>query len=101
MNRELANSRLRVIMYSLIMWQAVATAPSVSNAIPLADFTGHSENLSSVVNFAVLPPGDAFTHTLTPYFQGANGSNSGLNPHHFTYLYQISNRLGPPSAFHS
>jgi hypothetical protein len=59
---------LGVIFSSLVLWQGIIT-PTTSNAIPLADFTGHSENLSSVVNFAVPPPGDRFTQVLTPYFQ--------------------------------
>lgn len=64
--------------------------PTTSSAIPIADFTGHSENLSSVVNYAVLPPGDPFTNVLTPFFQGSSGSTSSLNPQQFTYLYQIT-----------
>ena len=77
---------------TLCIWLSIIIP---SNAIPLNDFTGHSENLSSVVNFAVLPPGDPFTQVLKPFFQGGNGSTSSLNPQQFTYLYQITNHLGP------
>jgi hypothetical protein len=82
------------IFGSLVAWLAMVL-PVTASAIPLTDFTGHSENLSSVVNFAVLPPGDRFTSVLAPAFQGGHGSGAGLNPHHFTYLYQVTNQLGP------
>lgn len=98
MNPGIGHFALRVGFTSLLVWQGIVI-PTTSNAIPLHDFTGHSENLSSVVNFAVLPPGDSFTHVLTPYFQGPNGSSASLNPHHFTYLYQVTNPSGPPSPF--
>jgi hypothetical protein len=44
-----------IFLSTLCIWLSIIIP---SNAIPLNDFTGHSENLSSVVNFAVLPPGD-------------------------------------------
>jgi hypothetical protein len=73
--------------------------PAAANAVPVTDFTGHSENLTSVVNFAVLPPGDRFTSGLIPYYQAGDGFAASLNPQHFTYLYQLTNHLGPsPSS---
>jgi hypothetical protein len=94
MRRENAHFYFSSIFGSLLMWVGMVS-PTTSNAIPLTNFTGHSENLSSVVNFAVLPPGDQFTRVLAPVFQGGNGSGAGLNPSHFTYLYQLTNQLGP------
>ena len=94
MQRENARFTVSSIFGSLLVWLSMAM-PTTSNAVPLLDFTGHSENLSSVVNFAVLPPGDRFTSILAPLFQDGNGSGAGLNPRHFTYLYQITNHLGP------
>jgi hypothetical protein len=91
-----ASVHLSIILF-LILGQSMVM-PSASIAIPLADFTGHSENLSSVVNFAVLPPDDRLANVLTPFYQGSNGSSPSLNPQHFTYLYQITNHL-PPSPF--
>ena len=44
---------------------------SPSYAVPMPAYTGHSENLNSVVNFAVLPPGDPFLSVLTPMFQSS------------------------------
>ena len=71
---------------------------SVSYAVPMPGYTGHSENLNSVVNFAVLPPGDPFLNVLTPLFQSSGNSAANLNPHEFTYLYQITN-YGSASPF--
>lgn len=71
---------------------------SVSYAVPMPGYTGHSENLNSVVNFAVLPPGDPFLNALTPLFQSSGNSAANLNPHQFTYLYQITN-YGSASPF--
>ena len=95
MQRENARFTLRSIVGSLLVWLGMVMPTTTSNAVPLFDFTGHSENLSSVVNFAVLPPGDRLTSVLAPHFQDGHGSGAGLNPHHFTYLYQVTNHLGP------
>ncbi|HJR75359.1 MAG TPA: hypothetical protein VJ805_00225 [Nitrospiraceae bacterium] len=94
MKRDDPHFNLGVILFSLLVCIGIVIPPT-SYAIPLADFTGHSENLSSVVNFAVLPPGDQFTSVLAPVFQGGKGSSAGLNPSHFTYLYQLTNQLSP------
>ncbi len=64
---------------------------SPSCAVPMPSYTGHSENLNSVVNFAVLPPGDPFLGVLTPIFQSSGNPTSNLNPNEFTYLYQVTN----------
>jgi hypothetical protein len=69
-----------------------------SYAVPLPAFTGHSENLNSVVNFAVLPPGDPFLTVLNPLFQAGANAPANLNPHEFTYLYQVTN-YGSSSSF--
>jgi hypothetical protein len=71
---------------------------SPSYAVPMPGYTGHSENLNSVVNFAVLPPGDPFLNVLTPLFQSSGSSGANLNPHQFTYLYQVTN-YGSASPF--
>lgn len=72
--------------------------PAPSHAVPLGDFTGYSQGLARggdvVVNFAVLPPGDAFLTVLSPSFRPGTGA-TGLDSHQYTYLYQLANNSGP------
>jgi len=74
-----------IFLSTLCIWLSIIIP---SNAIPLNDFTGHSENLSSVVNFAVLPPGDPFTQVLKPFFQ----ADAARFPTHLVRILPISDK---------
>lgn len=72
-------------------------AVSMAQALPLFDFTGHSDGTlrggTSSVNFAVLTPGDSLINTLSEAFRPAIGAPN-LDPGQFTYLYQVTDRSG-------
>jgi hypothetical protein len=75
-------------------WFLSLLMQSTGYAVPFPAFTGHTENLNSVVNFAVLPPGDPFINVLSPLFRPGASASTQLNPHQFTYLYQVTNYGG-------
>lgn len=65
---------------------------------PLQYFTGHSVGAlgpSTVVNFAVLPPGSVFNGVLSNNYAPSIGS-PGFNDTRYTYLYQVGNTSPSP-----
>ena len=81
---------------SIVCLSSIYPAPSY--ALTIGDFTGYSQGLGRggdvVVNFAVLPPGDAFLPLLSDSFRPGTGATD-LDSHQYTYLYQLANNSGP------
>ena len=94
MKAKNAHFAASIVAGSLSVWLTILT-PAAANAVPVTDFTGHSENLTSVVNFAVLPPGDRFTSGLTPYYQAGDGFAASLNPQQLHISLSTHKSSGP------
>ena len=92
-------SRMPVAVFCVLMALSLTSPLSAPcHAVALEDFTGYSQGLvrggDVVVNFAVLTPGDSFLSLLSDSYRPGTGATN-LDPHQFTYLYQIANNSGP------
>lgn len=82
--------RLRIGIVFVVFVLTSLSEIVTSEAVPIPEFTGHSNGGFYTVNFAVLPPGDPFLSLLSPLFVPAEPAPK-LDAGEFTYLYQIVN----------